>query len=98
MLHAGGEGLGESFSTFLETAIVKVLAVVGESEEDVVEAMTDALGEELVQTEGHDGSVGLFIGGRAVKLVVVVMRKVAYNCYEARVVFWNKRGLLGSRE
>ena len=58
MLHAGGERLGESFSTFLETAIVNVLAVVGKSEEDVVEAMTDALGEELVQTEGHSGSVG----------------------------------------
>ena len=92
MLRAGGQRLGESFSTFFETAIVDVLTVVGKPEEDVVEAMTDALSEEPVQTEGHGGSVGWFIGGRD------VMRKVAYNCCEARVVCLNKRGLLGSRE
>ena len=92
MLHAGGERLRESFSTFLETAIVDVLAVVGKSEKDVVKAMTDALSEEPMQTEGHGGLVGWFIGERD------VMRKVAYNCCEARVVCLNKRGLLGSRE
>ena len=98
MLHAGGERLGESFLTFLETAIVDVLAVVGKSEEDAMEALTDALREELVQTDGHGGSVGWCIGGRDVKLVVVVMRTVAYICCEARVVCLNKRGPLGSRE
>ena len=55
MLHAGGERLGKSFLTLLETAIGEVLAIVGDFAEDEVEASTDAMGEEPVQSHGHGG-------------------------------------------
>ena len=76
MLHAGGERLGESFLTFFETAVGDVLAVVGDSAEDAVEASTDAIGEELVQSDGHGGSVDWWVGGRDVKLIVVMLRRL----------------------
>ena len=57
MLHAGGERLGESFLTFLETVVGDVFAVAGDSDfmENVVEPSTDAMAEELVQFDGHNG-------------------------------------------
>lgn len=70
MLHARGERLGQSFLTFFETAIGDVLAVVGNPAEDAVEASTD------VQSDGHGGLMGWYIGGRDVKLIVVVLRRL----------------------
>ena len=57
MLHAGGERLGESSLTFLEIVVGDVIAVAGDSDfvKDVVEPSTDAMAEELVQFDGHNG-------------------------------------------
>ena len=63
MLHAWGERLRESFLTFLEMAVGDVLVVAGNSAEVTVEASTDALGEELVQSDGHVWLLGRCIGG-----------------------------------
>ena len=57
MLHAGGERLGESFLTLFETAVGDILAIVGDSAQEAVEASTDAMGEELVKSDGHGGLV-----------------------------------------
>ncbi len=84
MLHAGGERLGESFLTFFETAVGDVLAVVGDSAEDAVEASTDAIGEELVQSDGHGGFVGWWTRCKADCSCV---EKAAYYCYATWVVY-----------
>ena len=75
MLHAGGKRLGKSLLTFLETAAVGVLAVGGKPAEDAAEVSTNALGEELAQSDGHGESVSWCIGGRDVKMIVVVLKK-----------------------
>ncbi len=83
MLHAGGERLGESFLTFFDTAVGDVLAVVGNSTEEVVETSTDAMGEELVQSDGHGGLVNWWARCEAGCSCV---EKVACNCCETWVV------------
>lgn len=57
MLHAGGERLGDSFLTLFEIVVGDVITVAGDSDlvEDVVEPSTDAMAEELVQFNGHNG-------------------------------------------
>lgn len=93
MLHARNERLGEIFLAFFEAALRDILAVVGDSAEDVVEASTNAMGEELVQSDDHDGLVIWKMGGwvdgwtrRAADYSCVEM--VACKCCETWIVSW----------